>query len=182
MCDPLFLAAGATAMKGIGDYSAGMGSAKQANANAAELDRAAGDTAVRGGIAAMTTKQQGQALKGQQTAALAANGVDMASGTGSDILAKTAADTEFDAMTVQNNAMREAYGLQVQAIGQRTKAKADKMNARIGLAGSLLGSGAQAWGGYKAMGSGGSAAGSGYKPAAGSGGYNFSFDSSGKFK
>lgn len=158
MCNPMFLMAAATATKGIGDYSAAMNNAKAMKANAAELERAAADTAVRGGIETMRVKQQGEALQGQQKAAMAANGLDFSSGTGADISAKASADTQFDAMTVQSNAMREAYGLNVQAIQQRYQAKAAKRQAQIGLAGSLLGSGSQAWGGFKGGGGGSPAA------------------------
>lgn len=154
MCNPMFLMAGASAVKGLADYSTARQSAKAMNANAAELDRAAADTNQRGAAAAAEVLQRGQAVKGAQAAAMAANGIDFSQGTGSDILAKTAADTQFDAMTIQNNAMREAYGLNVQAIQQRYQAKATKKQAAIGLAGSLLGSGAQAWGGFNGGGGG----------------------------
>lgn len=152
MCNPMFLMAGASAIKGIGDYSSAIQGAKAMNANAAELDRAAADTNQRGAAAAASVLQRGQEVKGTQSVAMAANGLDFSQGTGADVLAKTAADTQFDAMTVQNNAMREAYGLNVRAIQQRYQAKATKRQAAIGLAGSLLGSGAQAWGGFSGMG------------------------------
>jgi hypothetical protein len=53
---------------------------------------------------------------GTQQAVLAAQGTDMA-GSPTDILVDTARAGEHDALTIRNNAAREAYGYRVQAAG-----------------------------------------------------------------
>ena len=50
---------------------------------------------------------------------MAANGVDLSSGSPLDILGDTAMYGELDALTIRSNAEREAYGYRVQSRRRR---------------------------------------------------------------
>jgi hypothetical protein len=73
------------------------------------------DAERRGLLASRQARAQGRQVIGSQRAALAAQGVDVASGSALDVQADTAYQAELDAATIQNNAWREAYGLRTQA-------------------------------------------------------------------
>ena len=74
---------------------------------------------------------QAQGLKaaqtfGMQRAGLAANGVDLGSGSANDILTSTKIMAANDATTLQTNAMREAWGYSTQAKDDTNNANALK--------------------------------------------------------
>lgn len=54
-------------------------------------------------------------VKGQQRAAMGANGVDLGSGSATDVLASTDLLGERDTATIMDNALRTAWGYKVQA-------------------------------------------------------------------
>lgn len=60
-------------------------------------------------------RQKTAQMIGMQRAQMAANGIDIGSGTPANIQADTASVGEMDALTIRNNAARQAYGYQVQA-------------------------------------------------------------------
>jgi len=78
------------------------------------------------------------AVFGAQRAQLAANGVDLGSGSALDVLASTKYMGNRDALTIRDNATRAAWGYDTQASMDRTAAS----NISPGMAGfsSLLGS------------------------------------------
>lgn len=82
-------------------------------ARMAELQ--ATDAERRGLLAAQKARSEGRQVQGAQRAALAAQGVDVASGSALDVQTDTAYQAELDAQTIQSNAWREAYGLRTQA-------------------------------------------------------------------
>jgi len=76
----------------------------------ADQDRQkAQDALQRGNIEEDTHRRRTSALKGKQKSALAANGVELDSGSASDLTADTAMMGELDALTIRNNAEREAF-------------------------------------------------------------------------
>jgi len=79
---------------------------------------------------------------------MATTGLEVDSGSFGDILADTAKFGELDAQTVRTNALKEAWGLQIDATNDRLQGsmagKAGKMNA----AGTLLSGASQAFGMY----------------------------------
>ena len=86
-------------------------------ANMAELQRSAGleeqnATAAlqRGAMAAGRQRMAGSALLGQQRLAYAMGSVDSTSGTAAQTQRSSAIFNELDAQTLQNNAVREAFG------------------------------------------------------------------------
>lgn len=87
--------------------------------NAKLAERQAADAIARGQTAA---QRQGMATRqaiGAQRAALAANGVEVNDGSAVDVQSDTAALGALDALTIRNNAAREAWGYQAQASNYR---------------------------------------------------------------
>ena len=79
-------------------------------------EQQARDAIQRGQVAEQKQRDLTAQRIGTQQAALAAQGTDL-EGSPTDILADTARAGEQDALTLRNNAVREAYGYRVQAAG-----------------------------------------------------------------
>ena len=98
------------------------------------------------------------ALYGTERANLAASNVDLGQGSPNDILASTKLISKIDSNTIQDNALREAWGFKVQRDNYTTQSKQLKNNADAISPGkaafaSLLGSATQAntsWNNYAA--------------------------------
>ena len=99
--------------------------------------------------AAVTATQEGQVqqqqkanqedvLIGQQKAGLAANGIDVGSGTAVDLLADTKAAGEFDQLTITNNAARTAQGFENQGINYQNQAVVNEQESAAALQGGEL--------------------------------------------
>ena len=104
------------ATRAEGDYAT-----RVAARNAEQADRQAADAAVRGDLAANRYAAGTRALVGSQRAALAAQGVDLGSGTPLALQEDTARMGAIDAMTIRNNARREALGFTQEAANYRTQ-------------------------------------------------------------
>lgn len=85
------------------------------------------DALRRGSKAANKVRQEGLKVVGAQRAATAAQGIKVDDGTAADLQAETQYLSELDAMTVQNNAWREAWGFKAQAADQQSKATFGEM-------------------------------------------------------
>jgi hypothetical protein len=135
--------AGASAQSGAidakGQYEAQM---YEQNARFAEIN--ADDALKRGAEAAQQQLKRGAEVQGSQRAALAAQGIAIDSGSAADIQADTAALAAQDAMKIQNNAWREAWGYRVQANDYRGKAELTKLGAKTDSANTLLAGGMKA--------------------------------------
>lgn len=95
-------------------------------------------------------KMEQQGLKtraeiGNTIANQAASGVDVHSGSAADVQASERVLGTMDAINVRGNAVKEAYGYQVQAAGEKGQADLDAQEAKkdiqagqIGMIGSLL--------------------------------------------
>jgi hypothetical protein len=79
-------------------------------------DQQAQDALQRGQVAEQKQRDLTAQRIGTQTAALAAQGTDL-EGSPTDILGDTARAGEQDALTIRNNAAREAWGYETQAAG-----------------------------------------------------------------
>jgi len=110
-----------------------------AEQNAAYKEEAAQDAEKRGGVEADRYRRQVGQLIGTQRSGFAANGIDVNSGTAAEIQDDTAAFGEFDALTIANNAAREAWGYRVGADNDRMNARMAQSNAKGAAAGSILG-------------------------------------------
>ncbi len=91
-----------------------------AESNARSLETMAGDSLERGKQASSLVRQKAKSLKGSQRAGYAGQGVDVNSGTALAVQDETFTMGELDALTVKNNAWREAWGYKVEA--QQTRA------------------------------------------------------------
>ncbi|NIF51403.1 hypothetical protein [Burkholderia sp. Ax-1724] len=99
---------------------------------------------------------------GAERAAMAANGVDLDSGSALRIQGDTAKLGDVDAMTIRNNAARQAYGYQLQGLSYSQQAGLDEASASNAKTAGYLGafssivSGASSvagkWAGYKTNG------------------------------
>jgi hypothetical protein len=87
--------------------------------NARQLDFQAQDATERGQVAAQRRGLAGRQELGSSRAALAAQGVDVSSGSAADVQASEAGLTAADEVTLRNNAAREAWGYKVEAINER---------------------------------------------------------------
>lgn len=133
MCEPitattalsytsLAFTAGSTILSAYGQQQAGKAQAAQARYNAAVqrnnqivANQLAADSIKRGEIEEKQHRLQVAQLKGRQKTVLAASGIETDSGSALDILSDTAEIGELEALTIRNNAEREAHGFKTQA-------------------------------------------------------------------
>lgn len=112
------------AMRSQGDYQARMA---EANANLANIK--ALDADQRGNLAANRLDMQTTRMIGTQRAGLAAQGVDVDYGSAAAVQKDTATLGALDALTIRNNAWREAWGYKTQALNDSYSGKFAKMAA-----------------------------------------------------
>lgn len=99
-----------------------------------------------GNVREQAKRRETAGIIGAQRAAYAAHGVDVNVGSPVDIYASTAELGELDALTIRNNAQREAYGYKIQE-GNATaesglfgqQASGDMLAGWVGSVGSLIG-------------------------------------------
>lgn len=101
--------------QGMFQEASGKWSREQADFNARMMNLQAVDAERRGEITARQVESKGRQTIGAQRAALAAQGVDVGTGSAADVQAETAFITSTDASTVRANSWREAWGLRTQA-------------------------------------------------------------------
>lgn len=130
MCEPTTLAvisiATSVVSGGMQYMSQRQAGAAQANAlryqadvdrnNAVIQDQLAKDAIERGKTEEQMHRIKIGQLKGQQLNAFAKNGVETDSGSALDVLSDTAMIGELEALTIRNNAEREAYGHKLQGM------------------------------------------------------------------
>lgn len=172
MCSPALIPIALGAGQGL---LQGMAAKKQADAqadalrrNAVYLGNAAADARIRGARDADWRRVEGQQLIGTQRAAMAASGGVVDQDSNALIQQDTAQLAEYDALTIANNAAREAYGYEVQQSDALRTAKNLQKQARRGLLTSVLGGALQGGAGaFSAglFGGGGAAAGAGTQAA-----------------
>lgn len=115
----------AEAIKSQGRFNANQ---LEFNARLAEMDRA--DELKRGKDEQKFIKKRGAQMIGSQRAALAAQGIEIDSGTAALIQEETAEQVELESLTAGNNAWRRAWGLEVEALGARTSAAFTRESSR----------------------------------------------------
>jgi hypothetical protein len=157
----------ALALQGTGTALSTVGSFNQASTQAGVLNyesQVAGNNAIYAGYQASIAKEVGEQqvqtsemkttqLEGAQTATLAANGVQLGSGSAQDILASTKYMGARDALTIQDNTNRRVWALGTEAANYQSESALDKsLSDRVSpltAAGSSLltgaGSVAQSW-------------------------------------
>lgn len=135
---------GAVPVMGLLQYEAGQSEASAIRSQAAfqrqqlEFNKklaniSAEDAIDRGEEAVVDYKKQAEKVKGAQTAALAAQGIDIGAGTAAQIEYTTEKQVQTDVSRIRNNAWREAWGYKVEAsnlemqsmmVGLESKARA----------------------------------------------------------
>lgn len=136
MCDPVSLTIAATAVSAAGTIFGGIQQSQMhryeagiTQNNAIYADRQAADALERGKQAQVDHFRKVAALKGQQTAAFAAEGVDVGFGSPLDVLGDTAVMGMEDAFRLAENANREAQGYRIEAQNYRAQRSASKAAA-----------------------------------------------------
>lgn len=127
--DWLGLAGGAT--KAVGSYQSSQGQkasmeyqASVAANNAIIAQDKASIAEDNGQIAVGNQELKATQIKSQQVANMAANGVDLGTGSARDVLKSTDMMTQRDADQIQTNALREAWGYTTQAADDTSNSKA----------------------------------------------------------
>ncbi len=162
MCDPVSATLAFTALAGgaqaYSQHQQGKAEAKVATQNARLANQQADDRTRLGMIEEQRVRNQTRQAMGTQNAALAANGVELGSGSAGEILSQTAGMGEQDAYLARANALREAWGFKVDANNYYNSRRMIKSGAKGAIAGTVLSTGAQAFGAYGAMGGSGTGA------------------------
>lgn len=157
---------GLIATKGIMDYRAkkdeariareeGDYSAEVYGRNADLSEAQAKDALARGREAELALRRKGRSLTASQQSSFAAQGLDITSGSAQDVMQNDQALGALDALTIRNNAQREALGFRKQAEYDRQDAVmakrggANRANSlRKEAVGTLLTTGTQLAGTY----------------------------------
>ncbi len=106
----------AGAMRAQGEYQRQQ---YEFNARIAELQ--AQDAMDRGDKEASHIRKKGNQIQGAQRAALAAQGIDISSGSALDVQVDTDSAIRQDMIQTRNNAWREAWGFRAQALGYQNE-------------------------------------------------------------
>jgi len=96
------------------------------------------DAIRRGDKDAVALKKSAKRLIGAQRTALAAQGIEIDSGSALDVQMDTAQLAAQDALTIKNNAYREAWGYKVQALDYGAKGQFAELQGRQQATQSLL--------------------------------------------
>lgn len=120
-------------MSGIAANQQATYQARIADQNKVMAQNASADALDRGRIAATQQYRHNAALKGEQNAAMAANGVDTSFGSAADLVGDTAMITSQDALTVRENARRESMGYAIEGYNYDAKARGARATAKNAL-------------------------------------------------
>ena len=147
---------GVTAVVGVtlaaGAYTAyqqnesGKAEKKMHGFNAGIGEAQAGDALARGRKDEHDFRVQGRGMIGTQRASLAAQGVTIDDGSALEIQADTGRQIELDALTIRNNAAREAWGFRVGAADSRNRGSIARAEGRNQATATVLNTGASAMG------------------------------------
>ncbi len=148
----------AKSAKAAGDYNAKVG-----EMNAVLAERRARDALERGKIDEQRKRAEVGAIRGQQIAALSANGVDASFGSPLSTIIDTATLGEIDALTIRANSYREEREHLLDAANKRAGSALSKMEGKSALkagylsaAGTVLTGASKGYSHYKTSGGGSS--------------------------
>lgn len=110
------------------------------NQNAQLAEWQAQDAEARGEANAKIARRKTEQVIGEQRVRLAAQGVDVNRGSALDVQADAAYLGELDALTIQNNAAKEAWGYRVQGADYRKRGKIAKREGEFGAYTTILSS------------------------------------------
>lgn len=129
-----------TGVSAFGQMRSGSDQQNIYNQNAQIADYQAEDALQRGQVNERMMRRQTKQVIGSQRASLASQGVDINKGSALDVQADAAYLGELDALTIRNNAAKEAWGYKVQANDYRNKGKIAKREGMFGAFNTILGS------------------------------------------
>lgn len=112
---------------------------KQSDQNIALANEAAADASRRGGVAAGVARTGASRLAAAQRVAYSTSGVDATTGTAADVQTETSARGELDALTIENNAAREAWGFKSHGMAFAKQAGLDSSRTNREIAGGIIG-------------------------------------------
>lgn len=146
MCEPITIAslgvmAAGGAVSAIGQHQQASAEQQAAKANQQLANLSAGDSLLRGLRESGQARMAGSQVIGEQQALAGASGVDPSSVAG--LAATSRAFSELDAQTLVNNAMREAWGHQVEGQQFGAEAKAAGQRKWMGPFATILGTAGQ---------------------------------------
>lgn len=136
---PVAIGAGAGLMQGLGKKAEANAQADQLRQNAMFLRQSADDAIARGRSESDWARVETQQLIGTQRTAQAASGGEVNTGTNALMQQDTAQLGELDALTISNNAAREAYGYNVEAQSNLQNAKRIKKAGKNAVLTSVIG-------------------------------------------
>lgn len=149
------MSAGMTAasglMQGVGAYEAGQTRSQLFRANAQIAGEQAQSEAQAGAYNESAVRMRGAAMEGQQIAQIGANNLQQ-TGTPAQVVASARMVNEMDALQTRNNALRRAWGFQVQEASDNFQSKQAATAGDFSAAGSILTGGAKAYDQYKSTG------------------------------
>ena len=143
-----------TAVSAVGSMQEGKAAAAEARYqsavlknNAVQAEYAAKDAEARGRVEELKQRISTRRLIGRQRAVLAANGVVVDQDSALDITADTEMLGEFDALTIRDNAAREALAFRQQRGQFLTEASLARMRGKQAQTAGFIGGGAALLGG-----------------------------------
>lgn len=159
MCGPQILLIGATIASAAGALYAGDAQAAAAEYNAKIMgqnaifaDQRAKDALERGRLEEERVRREGTLVRKGQEARYGAAGIDLAYGSPLDAIISSATQAELDALTIRENANREAedhdkeaWSYRANASLAKAEAKSAKIAAAVGAIGSVLSGGAEVY-------------------------------------
>lgn len=148
MCYPWLIALGAGAISAIGQNRQGKEAEAIGKRNAQIGAMQADDALSRGNIEEQRYLRYVAKVSGAQKAVLGDRNVKR-SGTALDLLSDTEQVGAENALTIRNDAAREAWGYRVGADDSRRYGRAARTQSLFGAGSSLLTGGAQAYGMWK---------------------------------
>lgn len=142
------LTAFSTAIAAYSYYQQGQTAKAAARTNARLAEQAAADAQARGAVEESAHRRRVSQIQGAQRVAIGASGATVDVGTPMSILEDTAQFGELDALTIRNNAAREAFGLRTRATGIRLAGRSEARQGVLGAGGTLVTGAARGIGSY----------------------------------
>lgn len=124
-------------VQGISQYESGKTRSELLDTNAEIADAQARSEEEAGAYNANLIRQRGARQMGAQVSAIGANNLQQG-GTNQTIVADTARANELDALTTQNNALRRAWGFDVQEESDRFQSGLAEQGGILSGVGSLV--------------------------------------------
>lgn len=145
MCGPAVIPIITMAISAVGavqqvqsNKAAAQAQEEQATENAKFAEAQANNATMTGLVEEDRRRAQTRAMLAKQRVSLAANNIDMSTGTPLELLGDTAAIGEQDALTIRANAAREAWGYRSQGVNYKNEAAANTSALKNRSTGTIL--------------------------------------------